>query len=173
MIQFTSISKDVNGNWTFTWASTGAPSYRVVLNGTQLAVTASTSYTTAIPGYPKFPPPIEVVPSGQLADTEVYRQPAKLQWYSSPGAVSFVVQQLVGSTWVNAATVSAVGWLNAYDLPILGDDGVYSYRVMAVSAVGDLSAPLNFTVEVAKTPRPPDGTLGFAYTSDSVVVSAA
>jgi hypothetical protein len=57
MIQFLSITQNPDLTWTFAWASTGAPSYRVVLHGDLLKTTTGLSYTYSRAGFSTYPPP--------------------------------------------------------------------------------------------------------------------
>lgn len=171
MIQFTSITKNGDGSWTFAWASTGDLSYRVVLRGTYLAEVATPSFSWTRGGYSDFPPPVEVVPAGQRAASEVYPDAVTLQWYGVAGAASYIVQQYDGSSWETVGTVDHPDWVNSWRTGRLADDAPYQFRVLAVGAAGDLSGPLPFTFTTTCLPQSPDGMTAFAYSGGVLTIS--
>jgi hypothetical protein len=172
MIAFTSIVKNADNSWTFQWASTGAPSYRVVLQGRQIADVVPTEYTFNGQGYPTFPPSLEVVPEGQLATTELFSPLMVIQWYQDLPATQYIVQVQSGATWGLVAIVTEVGlWVSTYRTPVQVDGQTYNYRVFAQDSVGNQSAYRSYSRTVVCPPVSPDGTFAVGYGSGNVTIT--
>ncbi len=156
--------------WTVSWPDAGADYYRVVLWGEELARVVGTSYRWDGQGVP---PPLEVVPAGDLALSEVYSPRPPIQWYAGD-AESWTVQELLGS-WRPVATLRPGGlWFTGYRTPRLVDGSSHSYRVFALNGYGNASPAETYSVLVVCPPEPPDGTITVSYDegSGSVVVEA-
>lgn len=172
MIQFTSITRDSNGNWSFTWPSTGASYYRVVLYGMQQAKTALTTWTYSSAAFRDFPPPIEIAHENQQVLTETYKSFLTLQWYGLPACSRYLVEQYNGSSWVPITQVQETGrWVYTYQSPVLSDETFYQYRVTAVDSVGNTSTPRQYYAFMVTPPSPPSVNMTYNGTLGAIIVN--
>lgn len=172
MIAFTGITLNADGSWAFTWANDSAAYWRVVLAGAVIASNLTTpSYTWIGPGYPEFPPPLEVVDTTNLALSEQYSSIFTLQWYAVPNAAYYQVQQYTGGVWNTIATISDLSqWVYTYSTPVLVDGTTYQLRVAACDALGDQGTPRQYTRLVVCPPATPDGHTATTYVGSNIVI---
>lgn len=170
MITFTSISKAAGGVWRYTWASTGASIYRVVLNGEVIEETTNLFYEHAIPSRNGMPPPIEVMPDNQAAVSEQNRPYMVIQWYPVPCAFYDVDIKKANGDWERLTTVAETGlWVYTVVSALLDDETIYQFRLSAVDENKQRSGYLNFSMAVV---RCPDSYLGnLAYDNGTQIVS--
>jgi hypothetical protein len=172
MIQFTSIVKQSSGSWLFSWNSTGATTYRVVLYGQQIATTTTNSYAWEGQGYNTFPPPLEVVDT-DFAQSELYLPFLVVQWYSEPGADSYLIQQNVAGNWITVGSQFEEGsWVYTYQTPTLIDERPYQYQVIAVDSLGNQATPRQYNVFIVTPPTPPDGQVQVTYSNPALTILA-
>lgn len=156
MINFTSITR-VSGGWQFTWAG-GTGEVRVVLYGALLATTSDASYTYPSPMFADtVPPPIEVVPSDELASSEYNRSFLLLQWYPVDDADRYEVELWSGTAWQRHGTVSHTedDGVLSYSTPLLPDMAETRWRVVAVADNFRESSYLEFRQFIVRPPNPP------------------
>lgn len=165
MIQFTSIVQQADFSWLFAWTSTGAASYRVVLFGKQIGVANDPSFVFNLPGWETYAPQIEVVEAGQLALSELYSARITIQWYNSPDAAIYLLQEYDGTQWNQIDVVLQVPTLGAYTVqsPRLEDGSQHLYQVIAVGAAQQNSSAQQFQISVVTPPKWPDGSIQLAY----------
>jgi hypothetical protein len=165
-----------DGTWTFSWTSTGAPSYNIVLNGLLLNNTAGNTYTWAGTAYQTSPPPLEIVPlvtGRELALSQRWKPYLIMQWYGEPAAAGYTVQFFSGGQWVNVITISETGqWLYTYQTPMLTDETTYQFRVFAFDQYGNQSVARTFTRYVVTPPAPPAVAIGYNPLGSMITVSA-
>lgn len=150
--------------WLFSWASTGDPSYNVVLEGKILQQVSTTSYNFKLPHYDRFPPPLEIVPSTKLALSQKFIPFAVIQWYGEPSASYYQVDEQEGSSWTTRQTVKETGGtVYTFVSPVLADESFHTYRVRAFNSIGVPSAPLEFTFLVVTPKRHADGHFALSY----------
>lgn len=172
MIQFTNIVRNADQSWTFTWTADGTTTYRVVLLGSLLGTTLAGTYTVSGTQWPKIPPPLEVT-TGVLAQTELYPSYVLIQWYHEAGISAYQVQVLVAGVWQTLQTIPDTGnWLYTYNTRELPDDTAYSYRVIAIDVLGNLSSPTAYSGSMIRVPDTTDGTLVFAYSAGTLTIGA-
>lgn len=158
--------------WSFTWADTGADSYRIIIRGFLVAVVTSPTYIYNLPGYESSPPPIEVVEEGQLALSEIDRPFLVLQWW--PVDCGFYeVAEYINTAWVRQAIViENRNALYSIQTPFLTDETLYQFRVNAVSSVQGRSDPIDFKEFIVTPPQPPlNIVVGFDDATTSITVS--
>jgi hypothetical protein len=173
-LQFTSITVNSDRTWTFAWADTGADSYRVVLYGVELAVVTDTTYTWDREGFTNFPPPVEVVEEGDVAESEVYQPYLLIQWYKEPFAASYSVQEFQTSQWNQINTAVDTGeWVYSYQTRTLEDGTQEKLRVLALDELDNVSAARGFTKDVLANPKPPDGDISITYSASNIVIAEA
>lgn len=158
-IPFTQVEY-LDGNWVFTWAS-GLGSVRVVLWGEELTTTSDNTYTYSFSMYSSEtePPPIEVVADGELAVSEKNPGCLTLQWYRSAGSAFYRIEYKQGGTWHVAGSLpddSLVG-VNSFVTPLLNDQTVAEWRVIAVDDNQRESDPLPYVWMIVRPPDPPTG----------------
>lgn len=174
MIQFITITRNAGGTWTFTWSSTGANFYRVILWGVELARVSETTYTYGMQTTSPFPPPLEVVSEQEEALTELYQPYLLMQWYGEPNVQQYLIQKQVGATWQTVKTLQEVGsWLYSYQTPPLPDDTTHTYRVIAEDKVGNQSVPKIFSRHVVCPLAPPDGKVKAIYEAGNLTILRA
>lgn len=171
-VQFTSITKNADGSWSFAWAGTGP--WRVVLYGTLLAEPSDNSYRWPSGTFLRYPPPIEIVPAGQKALSELYAPFILIQWYDEFAARYYVEKSLDGvSGWTQVSTVADNDtWVYEYRSPLLDDGQTYHWRVTAESSAGNRSAARNYDAYVVTPPKPVDSTITVGYSSGNVTIAA-
>lgn len=175
-ITFTTIKQATTGEWLFTWASTGAAYYRIVLHGHEIANTVGTSYTFNLPISSNIntPPPIEVVAERDLAVSEFNLPYMILQWYGVANAVSYRLYELVDASWVLKDTfANQQQFLYTFTTSILADETDAKFRVVAVNEVGMESSPLAFAYKVVRPPHPVATAYTYNAASGTMSISAA
>lgn len=172
MIQFLTITQNLDSTWVFTWADTGASSYRVVLNGELLATTSQLTYTFTRFGYPSSPPLVEVVPSGELAQSELYPATFPIQWYWL-GVSYYSVKQLIGGVWTEVGQVLDDGsWVFTFQpRGLLVDETDYNFQVTAINSVNLESLPRQYDISVVTSPVPPTVTIEYDQGAHAIKVS--
>jgi hypothetical protein len=171
MITFTNITRNAGGTWTFSWDSTGADFYRVVLSGVEIARITTTTYTWGLQTSSLFPPALEVAEEDEQTLTEKFQPYLLLQWYGEPEVQQYLVQQLVGSDWQTVKTLQEVGsWVYSYRSPTLPDETTCNYRVIAEDRLGNQSDPREFLRYVVRPPDPPDGKVRAVYESGNITI---
>jgi hypothetical protein len=170
-LPITSIVQNAGGSWTFSWAAVlPAAVYRVVLFGKQLTSTTATTYTYAGPGFPIYPPPLEIVSGTQLALSEQFSPYIYLQWYGV-SCSNYLVQQYSGSVWATVQSIKEVGqWIYTYASPVLADTVTYQYRVIAQDSLGNQSSPRQWVQLMVCPPRSPDGTVTVSYSNPLLTI---
>lgn len=168
-LPITSIVRNARSNWTFSWTSTGAAYYRIVLYGQLLATVTGTSYTptgtSVSQSFSDFPPPIEVEPETTPALSELYYPCMLIQWYGIATAGYYEVQSYDGADWNTVAQITEAGdWIYSWQGSVLADETTYQYRVIAVDGLGQTSAPRGYTESIVRPPDPPDKTTVIVYT---------
>jgi len=169
-IPLQTITKQPDGSWLFTWNSTDASSYRVVLWGVELAVVVGTSYSVALAAYSQYPPPIEVVPAGVLALTEQNKCFLIIQWY---GVVCdyYLLEEYTGGAWVTKAVVAERGsYVYTATSPLLADGADADYRVTAVDSIGQKSNPLEFRMHVVRPPDEVRPSINYDNSGQNIVI---
>lgn len=168
-LPITTIVRNSDGSFTYSWASTGALYYRIVLAGIQLDQVSGTSWSSAGANYKDsyegFPPPIEVMPTTSLALSEQYPSVFVMQWYGSQSVSWYAVQEFVGSVWTTVSRVTESGqWIYTYHTPVLSDETTFQFRVVAVDSLGNESDPRVYTFVVVRPPDQPDPDIVITYT---------
>jgi hypothetical protein len=156
-LTFQSIVRVVSGEWLFTWNSTGAAYYRVVLHGHEIGNTNTNSYTYNLPILvdSSEPPPIEVVEEKKLAVSELNLPYMILQWYGVVGAVSYRVYQQEGLSFVLRETFANVPqFMYTFITSLLSDEMEHKFRVVGVNVDGLESTPLTYTYKMVRPPLP-------------------
>lgn len=154
-INFSSVAL-VDGAWLFTWDAVGLT--RLVVWGTVLeeGYSARTySYAGSLYSTPTVPPPLEVMVGNAKAPSEVNECVIVLQWYGSAGAVRYDIERYNGSAWVPWSSVPHADdtWLYTVGTPVLDDQELTQWRVVAVDENLRESDPLSYAHFVV---RPPD-----------------
>lgn len=179
---FTSIKLNSGNQWVFTWADTGAGSYRVVAYGTELAVVTAPTYTYTGGNWNKnYPPPLEVCGINDQVWTDLYPPYFLLQWFPVANAASYYLQQFVVYSgtpqWVNFARVNdnGAGVPISRTTPVLQDGATYTFQVVATSLYNQLAPGLQFTFPLVCPPDLDLTTLAISYTSGStsIVIAAS
>lgn len=171
-LPFTSIVREPDASWTYTWDETGAATFRVILRGVQIATVINSVFNYSTLGPPTEPPPLEVVEINQLAESEVYQPRFTVQWYATDDASRYVVQRKSGSSWVGVANVIESGqWVYTYVSPPLEAGVRAEFRVVTISNTDDTSEPRLYARLLACNPEPPN--VRISYTNPNVVVGAA
>lgn len=174
-IRFDSILKNADGTWVFAWSETG--NFRVVLYGIELTRTSASTYLfSGIQGFDTFPPPLEVVPAGELALSEQFKPYVVIQWYRDADAATYLIQKSPdgSSDWVTVGAVHESGqWVYTYRSPVLDDVTTYHWQVIAESVIGNQSMARKYDAYVVTPPRPVDSGINVQYSGGNVVVSGA
>lgn len=155
MIQFTDVRKLPDKSWLFTWPAS-APQYRVVLFGFELARTTSTSYTYDLDNYPLYPPPVEVVPVGELSQSELYPAFVTVQWYRGDGVDNYTVTEKQGAgPFLAAADYGGdASWAYTHATAVKADGTLVTLRVTPYNELGDAGDYLEFQETVVCQPPP-------------------
>jgi hypothetical protein len=174
MIRFTSIVLNSDGSWTFDWTPTGAPSYRVILDGDLIDTPDAPPYNFRIDGFSDEPPHIEVVEAGELADSEKYPPHETIQWWPVHGADHYRVEKKVGADWVPFKTVVESGAaVHSITVPLPADESPVEIRVSAIDVVGQASGYLHFKVRGAFPPEIKESDTRVGYDKAAGEVFAA
>lgn len=148
MIQIQSIVLLPGGIWRYTWNTTGADFYRIVLDGRTIATVVGTSYDYLRGG--TYPPPLEITDG--LADSEKYQSYLTIQWYPAPGASSYTVQRY-NSTWSDIISMLESGSpLYQYTTLLLDDVSTYRFRILSYNSIGQVSQEVSHTIYVVRPP---------------------
>lgn len=158
-----------DGTWQYTWNGP-AGRYNVVLYGNVIAIATTNTYIYDLTGSPT-PPPLEIVPVGEPAMTEINRPFLRIQWYGDPNAIRYEVQEL-GTTWESVAYLSEIGeQVYTVDTPTLTDGETHQYRVIAFNDLdGSSPLPTYFTIVVVTCPVIAE--LSITYSTPNITVAA-
>lgn len=167
----TTVARLTDGTWEFSWLS-GTPPYSIWLDGQLLATQTETSYNFIVPGYETAPPDLEILNAGDPSQNQLYPPRQILQWRGVQSAFCYVINKLVGSTWVRQASVleKAKGyyqWLS----PPQPDDTDVQYQIVATDINGNAGTPISFNIWVVRNPRHPTVLIDIG-SSGNIVVSA-
>lgn len=167
MIPFTSIQRDSQDQWVFTWASTGAAYYRVILHGVQVDRVTDPTYTYGFDDYDEYPPPLEVVEEDDLALSEQHVPFLVMQWYRVDCA-QYMIEEWDDPDWVERYYVAETG-AAVYTLatPALPDGTFGVYRVIPMGTLEDEGEELEYNITVVCPPPDPTPELLFAYDGGS------
>lgn len=169
------ITQNATRSWTFTWADTGALSYRVVLSGVQLAVVTTPTYTWNGTSFLTFPPPLEITDQDTPVLSEQFQPYLIIQWYGESQAKGYTIQQSVdsGVSYNTIAVFQESGsWVYTWQTPTLKDESTYLYRVIAVDFFGNESPARHYQIYVVTPPGSPDALVKIDYTNPNIIVSA-
>lgn len=170
-IPITSIVLNANNSWTFSWTSTGALQYRVILYGRLIATVTTTSYVWLDNFYTEFPPPLEISDQTSV-ESELFQPYFIIQWYGIPACRKYIIQYLNGSTWQQIVMLTETGqWLYTYQTGTLIDGNTYQLRVIAVDSLGNQSIPQQFKKLIVTPPVTPDGVVVISYMNPNLVIS--
>ena len=159
-----------SGSWVFTWANLST-TYRVVLWGNTLATITTPTYIWNGQYYTSFPPPLEIVLQGEEALSEQFSPYLVMQWYGEPTCATYQIQKYVGTVWQTVANQTEVGqWVYTYQSPVLADETIYKYRVLAQDNLGNSSTPQIYQKYIVTPPAPPDPTLSITYAGGSIEI---
>ena len=174
MIQFTAITKKSDGSWEYTWEDLGDGPWRVVLLGTTLDKVSTPTYNYVFNGYGTYPPPLEIVPAAELADSERYNTRVRFQWYRVSGAVAYLVERYVSGAWVQYKELDGQNeqWVYEYRTEVVANGTEVRARVKALDFLENESTPLEFEKTVVCPPRPPDGEVSVSYNSLQIQFAA-
>lgn len=162
-------TRNEDGSWSFAWSGGSTP-WAIWLNGKQIDSVATAAYTFgADPDYETSPPPLEIVGTGDTAESSLYPPRAVIQWRGVLTAAEYGVEQYVGGAWVEVANVSetAAGYYT-YESDALTDETTHQFRVKAYRADGVSGAAITFSLFCARNPAPPSG-LSYTITSSGDV----
>lgn len=167
MITFDTITRNYDGSWTFDWTTTGAGSYRIVLEGSLLVEILGPPYVFRGSGYPTDPPALEVTEVTEdtdLADSELYQPYMVIQWYRNLLAKAYSVEKYDGSNWVGFKVVQEKGKAGAYRVRtlILPDESTDLFRVRCVDSLEEYSVPIEYNAFIVCPPQ-------FAPTEEVVI----
>ena len=99
-----------------------------------------------------------------LATTNLTRR-AVLVWQASSDAVQYVIEQYVGSAWVELGTInSGTQGYYSYETKKLSDVTTAQFRVIPYGEFGDAGDALEYSFLVVGTPDAPNPTV--AYNDD-------
>jgi hypothetical protein len=177
-LPFTSIVLQPGGDWLFSWNSTGAGTYRLVLAGRQVGVAddSDTTFTFFTPGFETYPPPLELVAVTDQALTELYPPYLLMQWYTTP-CDYYVVGEVVDGQLTNYQSVSEQNkqWVYSYTAPGLVDQTAHDFQVIAVGNAEQTAPPIDYHIFIVTPPVFVDGSVAVTYDSPSksVIVSQA
>lgn len=172
-LRLTTIRQAVTGEWVFSWTSTGAAWYRIILGGREIDSVTSPTYTFNLPITGEDPPPIEVVAERDLAVSEFNLPYIILQWYAVTTASTYRLYELSGDSWVLKDTfANNQQFLYTFTTTNLADETTARFRLVAVNEFGVESTPLGFSYKVVRPPNPV--SLNFDYNSadGKITVSA-
>lgn len=171
-VPFTSIVQQGDTTWTFSWATTSAVSYRIVLFGQQIDTTTTNSYNFSFPGYEKYPPPLEIMADNQVALSEQFQPFLTMQWYGET-CDYFSVSEFVSSVWNMVNTVMENGTtVYTVQTPLLNDGETHQYGIAAVTNEVP-STMQQYLITVVTPPDWVDGSVSFSYSGGNLIVSAA
>lgn len=160
---FSDIKKIASNTWRFSWASGTAP-YRVYLRGKLLATISAEFYEIEELGAADEPPPLEVLDAAGAASPDSVLNPCRaiLQWRAVSAAKYYVVRELVSASWQKRAQIQEVGCgYYSFESAALADGSATSWRVVAIDALGNESAPVAFSVTTVRNPEPPEVSLAY------------
>lgn len=168
-IDWAAVKRD-DGGWNFSWSAGTAP-YSIYLNGLLLATASSESYEFTLDGYKEAPPPLEIINTGDDAESLLYPCRAHIQWRGVSGAYAYIIQQYLNSSWRAIRTISesSAGYYGFTTKP-LADIDTHLFRVVAVDELGNGGTPVQFSFFMARNPEPP--TVDINYSSGNIEVSA-
>lgn len=166
-------STTTEGAWEFTWGSGFASPYSIWLDGVLLDTVDDESYTFDRPGYDEAPPDLEIVETGETAESETYPPYVVLQWRGSQDAAAYDIEQYISGVWTVIATVmeTGQGYYQWTSQP-LEDLATEQYRVTPVRLGGADGTPLSFTTAVCRNPPHPEVELSIDSTGDVIVSEA-
>ncbi len=149
-----------HGGWNFTWdassSSGGSAGYDIWLQGRLLSTVTEEEYECLEPDYVDTPPPLEIVVEGEAAENDLYPPFAVLQWFGVSTASAYIVEELVGISWLLRSTVLEIGsGYYAMQTFLLADCTAASWRVRPVDSQGNAGTALTSTFTVVRNPDPP------------------
>jgi len=165
-------TKKANGFWLFEWDGDSGDSFDIWLDGVLLETVTGGEYECVEPDYDEAPPPLEIVAddSYTFAENDLYPPFAYIQWRGVLGCAGYVVEKLVGATWVTQDVIAEnlKGWYY-YRTAVLEDGGSYYYRVVATTLGGSEGTPVDFIVDIVRNPSPP--SVSFSIESNGLVAA--
>lgn len=172
MIPITSIVYLEDKTWKFTWME-GSPPYRVVLFGRLVSTVYDKEYIYDGVSFLSYPPPIEVVLSDRMAESELYTPFIKIQWYGNTSVSSYEVQEYLDTSWSSRVVLQEIGsFIYSMSTPRLVDGVSYLYRVLSFNSIGDQSTGVEFDVDMVCHPFMDDASVTISYnnTSQEIVI---
>jgi len=178
----TAIEKIGYQTWKFTFSGT-AP-YRVYLDGVLLTdnpmdgdtpdgATTDNDYFIIEHSDSQEPPAIELLDADDTGTPLTLTHPpfCTLQWRSVDYADRYRVDLYTGGSWVEQAIVIEDGrGYYQYTSDALTDCTTHQYRVVAVDASANESAPISCDILVVRNPPPP--SISVSYSSGYLVTEA-
>lgn len=155
MIIPSSIVKQPDGSWAFTWTGTGP--FEIWLDGRLLSEVASGSYTFRGTGYSDAPPDLEIIESGETAQSDDFAPYAILQWRGVTGAYAYQIERYVGGVWAKKATLmeDGRGYYKYVSTP-LPDCETTQWRVLSIDSLGKEGTPSEVSVLIVRNPPAPE-----------------
>ncbi len=158
-------------NVVLSWDATlGWTLYHVYLDGLLYAVTAATSIT--IPVDPAALPLVEVLDDAADVPTAVYPARPYLCWLGVDNAVSYRIEERIGTSWIERAIVQAEGrtyfdWLTR----TLEDGQEHLFRVVPVDSNGVGGVALELPVMMIRHPDAPDAEYSYDEATRVVTIN--
>lgn len=170
MIQFTNITLQSDRRWRFTWDAT-SQDFKIVLAGRTKSTVPNPDSGPVIyifdgmGPYSIIPPPIEAVPVGEYAESEVDVPFLRIQWYADPSVTRYEFLEYVSGNWVvrGWAMVSSSSVINSITTNPLHDEREYSFRIINYNASGEASDPLEINVFTGSHPIFDDSNIVVEY----------
>lgn len=172
MIQFTSIVRNGDGSWQFTWTPTLADEYRIIHNGVEIDTTQDPTYKASIVGFDTEPPALEVVEDLELAPSEENKPFIVLQWWPVRIANHYEVQRYTGGQWRRHKIVQENPNIAVYTLKskIHADNEICQYRVLSHDTIEQVSDELPFTALIVTPPVVSIDDTDVTYTPNTISV---
>lgn len=166
------ITNTALGVWTFTWEEESGVSYNIYLGGVLLDTVDEGEWVSTVPGYLSSPPPVEIVPDNETAESLTYPPFLRLQWRIVEGEAGYRVEEYVGGSWVTRREIMDNGSeYYSYKTPLLEDGSTANWRVSAFGKQGDAGTPVVFTVEIVRNPSTPDVSLDYDESTGDLTIS--
>jgi len=118
------------------------------------------------------PPVIEVVEDPTIAEQRLYIGYVILQWSVVSGVKSYIIEELVGSTWAERFRSANEGARYiAYQTRFLDDSTTYSFRLKVVDQFGRTKTGETISVFVVRNPDPPGISLSYSSGTNELTIS--
>lgn len=144
--------------WQFQWPSTGAAYYRIVLRGKQIETIIDETnglmtYVYDGVGFTTYPPPLEIMEEEVVAASELNRPFLTIQWYGMSSVAYYLLQEFVAPNWITRFEIAEINAaVYSWTSPLLADESIHTYRVLAYNAINQESDPLEFDITPVVTP---------------------